>query len=74
MNNSFRVYTNSDIIGVELGGALKNVIAICSGISDGLGFGDNTRAALMTRGIVEITRLGIKLGGIATTFSGLWDR
>jgi len=71
MNNSFRVYTNSDIIGVELGGALKNVIAICSGISDGLGFGDNTRAALMTRGIVEITRLGIKLGGIATTFSGL---
>ena len=71
MNNNFRVYTNTDIIGVELGGALKNIIAICSGISDGLGFGDNTRAALMTRGIVEITRLGVKLGAIPATFSGL---
>lgn len=71
MNSNFRVYTNTDIIGVELGGALKNVIAICSGISDGLGFGDNTRAALMTRGIVEITRLGIKLGARPATFSGL---
>ncbi|MDD4569964.1 MAG: NAD(P)H-dependent glycerol-3-phosphate dehydrogenase [Tepidanaerobacteraceae bacterium] len=71
MNRNFRVYTNTDITGVELGGALKNVIAICSGISDGLGFGDNTRAALMTRGIVEITRLGIRLGAIPATFSGL---
>lgn len=71
INNNFRVYTNTDIIGVELGGALKNVIAICSGISDGLGFGDNTRAALMTRGIVEITRLGVKLGASPETFSGL---
>jgi glycerol-3-phosphate dehydrogenase (NAD(P)+) len=71
MNSNFRVYTSVDLIGVELGGALKNVIAICSGISDGLGFGDNTRAALMTRGIVEITRLGIKLGARPATFSGL---
>ncbi|NLZ54780.1 MAG: NAD(P)H-dependent glycerol-3-phosphate dehydrogenase [Thermoanaerobacteraceae bacterium] len=71
INCNFRVYTNTDIIGVELGGALKNVIAICSGISDGLGFGDNTRAALMTRGIVEITRLGVKLGACPETFSGL---
>jgi len=71
INYNFRVYTNTDIIGVELGGALKNVIAICSGISDGLGFGDNTRAALMTRGIVEITRLGVKLGACPETFSGL---
>ncbi|NLU10597.1 MAG: NAD(P)H-dependent glycerol-3-phosphate dehydrogenase [Tepidanaerobacter acetatoxydans] len=71
MNTNFRVYTNTDIIGVELGGALKNVIAICSGISDGLGFGDNSRAALMTRGIAEITRLGIALGAQPETFSGL---
>lgn len=71
MNSNFRVYTSADIIGAELGGALKNVIAICAGISDGLGFGDNTRAALMTRGIVEITRLGIKLGACPETFSGL---
>jgi len=71
MNNHFRVYTNPDIIGVEMGGALKNVIAICSGISDGLGFGDNTRAALMTRGIVEITRLGVQLGAKPATFGGL---
>ena len=71
MSSNFRVYTNTDITGVELGGALKNIIAICSGISDGLGFGDNTRAALMTRGIVEITRLGIRLGAMPATFSGL---
>jgi len=71
INNNFRVYTSTDIIGVELGGALKNVIALCAGISDGLGFGDNTRAALMTRGIVEITRLGVKLGACPETFSGL---
>ncbi len=71
MNTNFRIYTNTDIIGVELGGALKNVIAICSGISDGLGFGDNSRAALMTRGIAEITRFGIALGAKPETFSGL---
>ncbi len=71
MNNNFRIYTSMDIIGVELGGALKNVIALCSGISDGLEYGDNTRAALMTRGIAEITRLGIKLGACPATFSGL---
>ncbi len=71
MNSYFRVYTNPDIVGVELGGALKNVIALCSGISEGLGFGDNSRAALMTRGIVEVTRLGVKLGANSTTLSGL---
>jgi glycerol-3-phosphate dehydrogenase (NAD(P)+) len=67
----FRVYTNSDLIGVELGGALKNIIAIAAGISDGLGFGCNTRAALITRGLAEIARLGIALGAKAETFSGL---
>lgn len=71
MNENFRVYTNHDIIGVELGGALKNIIAICAGISDGLGFGDNSKAAILTRGIVEITRLGIKLGAHPATFAGL---
>ncbi len=59
------------MIGVELGGALKNVIALCSGISDGIGYGDNTRAALMTRGIAEIKRLGIAMGAKAETFAGL---
>lgn len=67
----FRVYINEDLIGVELGGALKNIIAIGAGISDGLGFGDNTKAALITRGLAEITRLGIKLGAQALTFAGL---
>jgi glycerol-3-phosphate dehydrogenase (NAD(P)+) len=67
----FRVYTNSDIIGVELGGAIKNVIAIAAGIADGLGFGCNTRAALITRGLAEITRLGMALGAKAETFAGL---
>jgi glycerol-3-phosphate dehydrogenase (NAD(P)+) len=67
----FRVYTGSDVAGVELGGALKNVIAIGSGISDGLGLGNNTRAALITRGIAEITRLGVKLGANPLTFAGL---
>lgn len=67
----FRVYTNTDVIGVELGGALKNVIALGAGISDGLGYGDNTKAALMTRGIIEISRLGEKLGANPSTFSGL---
>lgn len=71
MAPTFRVYTNPDIIGVELGGAIKNVIALCAGISDGLGFGDNTKAALMTRGITEIARLGVALGAQAQTFSGL---
>lgn len=67
----FRVYTLADVIGVELGGALKNVIAIASGIVDGLGFGDNTKAALLTRGIVEMSRLGEALGGQRVTFFGL---
>lgn len=71
MAPSFRVYTNSDVAGVELGGALKNIIALCAGITDGLGYGDNTKAALMTRGIHEITRLGIRMGAKAETFSGL---
>lgn len=71
MNMFFRVYTNPDVKGVEMGGALKNVIALAAGISDGLGFGDNTRAALITRGIVEISRLGVKLGARPETFSGL---
>ncbi len=67
----FRVYTNPDIIGVELGGALKNIIALACGISDGLGFGDNTRAAIMTRGLAEIVRLGVAMGGNPSTFWGL---
>ncbi len=69
--NYFRVYTSRDKIGVELGGALKNVMAIAAGISDGLGFGHNTRAALITRGLAEISRLGAKMGGNALTFLGL---
>lgn len=71
MHERFRVYSNSDVIGVELGGALKNTIALGAGISDGMGFGDNAKAALMTRGITEIARLGVKLGGHVTTFAGL---
>ena len=71
MTPNFRVYTNTDVVGVELGGALKNIIALCAGISDGLGYGDNTKAALMTRGIAEISRLGVAMGGCADTFSGL---
>ncbi len=67
----FRVYTHNDIIGVELGGAMKNVIALAAGVADGLGFGHNTRAALITRGLAEMTRLGLKLGGSAETFAGL---
>lgn len=70
-NNTFRIYINDDIIGCELGGSLKNVIALCAGISDGMGFGDNTKAALMTRGITEITRLGVAMGGKKETFAGL---
>lgn len=68
---TLRVYTNPDVIGVELGGALKNIIALATGIAEGLGFGDNTRAALMTRGLAEITRLGVRLGADPLTFSGL---
>lgn len=71
MGENFRIYTSTDIIGVELGGALKNVIALCAGISDGLGYGDNTKAALMTRGLAEITRLGTAMGAKASTFMGL---
>lgn len=68
---SFRVYTNPDIIGVELGGSLKNIIALGAGISDGMNYGDNTKAALMTRGMIEMARLGTKLGAEPNTFSGL---
>lgn len=71
MSNYFRVYTNDDVIGVEIGGALKNVIALGAGVTDGLGYGDNAKAALITRGLAEITRLGTKLGGNPFTFSGL---
>lgn len=67
----FRVYTNEDIIGCEMGGVLKNVIAIASGMADGLGAGDNTRAAVITRGLSEVTRMGVALGGEPLTFSGL---
>lgn len=68
---TFRVYSSGDVVGAELGGALKNIIAISAGIIDGLEFGDNTKAALMTRGLVEITRLGIAMGAEPLTFSGL---
>lgn len=71
MTDRFRVYTTEDVVGVELGGALKNIIALGAGISDGMGFGDNAKAALMTRGLAEITRLGIKLGARPETFAGL---
>jgi glycerol-3-phosphate dehydrogenase (NAD(P)+) len=67
----FRVYRNEDVVGVELGGAIKNVIAIAAGISDGLGFGSNTRAALITRGLAEMTRLGLAMGAHPSTFAGL---
>jgi glycerol-3-phosphate dehydrogenase (NAD(P)+) len=70
-NQRFRIYTSSDIIGVQIGGASKNVLAIAAGIADGLGFGANTRAALITRGLTEVMRLGLKLGGQADTFMGL---
>lgn len=71
MTPDFRVYTNPDIIGVELGGALKNIIALAAGICDGLGSGDNTKAALMTRGLAEMTRLGVAMGADMFTFAGL---
>ena len=71
MSPRFRVYTNSDVLGVELGAALKNVLALCCGVSDGMGLGDNTKALLMTRGMTEMARLGVALGGRKETFAGL---
>ena len=71
VNDTFRVYTLDDVIGVELGGALKNVVAIAAGMGDGMGFGDNSKAALMTRGLAEISRLGVALGAKPETFAGL---
>ena len=71
MSEVFRVYTSPDVLGIELGGALKNVIALAAGMADGLGYGDNTKAALITRGIAEISRLGIDMGGRMETFAGL---
>jgi len=70
-SENFRIYTNTDIIGVELGGSVKNVVAIASGVCDGIGFGDNTKAALITRGIVEISRLGVAMGAKPETLAGL---
>ena len=69
--SNFRIYRSDDVVGVELGGALKNVIALSAGVCDGIGYGDNTKAALITRGIVEISRLGIAMGAKPETFSGL---
>ena len=71
MNEVFRVYTSPDVLGMELGGSLKNVIALAAGMADGLGYGDNTKAALITRGIFEISRLAIKMGANAETLNGL---
>lgn len=71
MTSKFRVYTNDDMIGIEIGGAVKNIIALAAGISDGIGYGDNTKAALMTRGMSEIIRIGLQLGAKQETFSGL---
>lgn len=71
MNEVFRVYTSPDMLGMELGGSLKNVIALAAGIADGMGYGDNTKAALITRGIAEIARLGVKMGGAIESFTGL---
>ena len=74
ITDRFRVYTTEDVVGVELGGALKNIIALGAGISDGMGFGDNAKAALMTRGLAEIKRLGVKLGADPATFGGSYRR
>ena len=71
MNERFRVYISPDVIGAELGGCFKNIIALAAGISDGVGLGDNSKAALMTRGLTEIARLGVALGGHSDTFAGL---
>jgi glycerol-3-phosphate dehydrogenase (NAD(P)+) len=70
-SGSFRVYTNEDVVGCEVGAALKNVIAIAAGVCDGVGFGDNTKGALLTRGLAEIARLGVAMGGRRDTFFGL---
>jgi glycerol-3-phosphate dehydrogenase (NAD(P)+) len=70
-SDHFRIYTSSDIVGAELGAALKNVIALCAGITDGLGYGDNTKAMLMTRGLTEMGRLGVSMGAMKETFAGL---
>jgi glycerol-3-phosphate dehydrogenase (NAD(P)+) len=71
MSPTFRVYTNTDVIGCEIGGAMKNVIALAAGMADGMGFGDNAKASLMTRGLAELARLGVQMGGQPLTFSGL---
>ena len=71
MNDVFRVYTSPDVLGMELGGSLKNVIALAAGMADGIGYGDNTKAALITRGIAEISRLAIKMGAKQQTLAGL---
>ncbi len=71
ITKDFRVYTNDDLVGVEIGGAVKNIIALAAGVCDGIGYGDNSKAALMTRGMAEIVRIGIKLGGKPETFLGL---
>lgn len=71
MTPAFRVYTSEDVVGVELGGALKNIIAICAGLADGFGYGDNGKAAFITRGLAEITRLGVAAGARPLTFAGL---
>lgn len=71
MTKEFRVYTNDDLVGVEIGGAVKNIIALAAGVCDGIGYGDNSKAALMTRGMAEIVRIGIRLGGKPETFLGL---
>lgn len=71
MSEVFRVYTSPDMLGIEIGGSLKNVIALAAGIADGLGYGDNTKAALITRGIAEIARLGVAMGGKLESFTGL---
>lgn len=71
ISKNFRVYTNNDLVGVEVGGAVKNIIALAAGVCDGIGYGDNSKAALMTRGMAEIVRIGIKLGGNPETFLGL---
>ncbi len=71
MTRTFRVYTNPDVVGCEIAGALKNVIAVAAGIAHGMGYGDNTKAALITRGLAELARLGVALGGEPFTFAGL---